>query len=216
MENRPTIGVLALQGAFDLHCRALDRLDAGHRLVKTTVDLAVVDALIIPGGESTTMRWLLDAEGMAESLACFVNARPVMGTCAGMVLLAKHVADDPVGHGFGIIDIDVRRNAYGRQVHSHCRDGQIDLGDGRRSFEMVFIRAPRIERAGENVRVPGSRNGEATMVAERNVLAMTFHPELSGSDDIHRFFIKRFVDQSLNAAVKAAVGNTGTGKPGLD
>jgi len=193
MANGKTIGVLALQGAFDLHCQALRRLGVPHRLVKTVDDLHAVDALIIPGGESTTVRWLLEAGGMADDLAKFVRTRPVMGTCAGMVLLALNVADDVVEHGFGAIDIDVRRNAYGRQVHSHCREGRIDLGMGPRPFQMVFIRAPRIERVGKNVQVFGICGNEPTLVAEGNVLAMSFHPELSGSDEIHRFFAGKMV-----------------------
>lgn len=193
MSTQATIGILALQGAFDLHRQALDRLGVPHRLVKTADDLRQVAALIIPGGESTTMRWFFQTEGLTADIARFVRTRPVMGTCAGMILLADHLADDVVTHGFAAIDIDVRRNAYGRQVHSHTGDGEVDLGDGPRPFPMVFIRAPRIERVGASVRVLGHRDGEPTLVANDHVLAMSFHPELSGSDEIHRFFIETFV-----------------------
>ena len=193
MTTDSIIGILALQGAFDLHVQALTRLGVPPRLVKTAADLGQIDGLIIPGGESTTMRWLMDAEGMTEPLAEFVHTRPVMGTCAGMILLARHVLDDPLVQGFGAIDIDVRRNAYGRQVHSHVARGNIDLGGGAAPFDMVFIRAPRIVRVGKSVQVQGRRNGEPTMVAQGGVLAISFHPELSGSDDIHRYFLDRFV-----------------------
>lgn len=196
VNSQATIGVLALQGAFDLHCQALARLKVPHCLIKTAAGLQNIDGLIIPGGEFTTIRWLLEAEEMTESLARFVRNKPVLGTCAGMILLAKKVADDSAGHGFGAIDIDVRRNAYGRQVHSHSREGIINLGDGSRPFPMVFIRAPRVERVGERVQILGRRENEPAMVAEGNVLAMSFHPELSGSDDIHRFFIQKIVARS--------------------
>lgn len=206
MSASETIGVLALQGAFDLHCQALARLGSAHRLVKTAADLRRVDALIIPGGESTTMRWFFETEGLTDEIARFVHSRPVMGTCAGMILLAKHIADDLVDCGFGALDIDVRRNAYGRQVHSHTREGFVDLGDGPRLFRMVFIRAPRIERVGEGVRVLGTRDNEATMVANGQVLAMSFHPELSGSDEIHRFFINNFIHGCGAGVVDGDVG----------
>jgi 5'-phosphate synthase pdxT subunit len=194
MRTHATIGILALQGAFDLHRQALDRLGVPHRLVKTADDLGQVAALIIPGGESTTMRWFFQTEGLTAEMARFVRTQPVMGTCAGMILLADRIADDLVNHGFAAIDIDVRRNAYGRQVHSHTGEGMVDLGAGPRLFPMVFIRAPRIERVGEGVRVLGHRNGEPTMVANDHVLALSFHPELSGSDEVHRFFVETFVE----------------------
>jgi 5'-phosphate synthase pdxT subunit len=196
MSTQTTIGVLALQGAFDLQCKVLSRLGVSHRLVKTAAELRRVKALIIPGGETTTMRWFFQTEGLTDDIARFVHDKPVMGTCAGMVLLAKCVAGDLVDHGFGAIDIDVRRNAYGRQVYSHTLEGKVDLGDGLQPFPMVFIRAPRIERVGKQVQVLGLRGDEPTMVANRNVLAMSFHPELSGSDKIHRYFIKHFVNES--------------------
>jgi 5'-phosphate synthase pdxT subunit len=212
MKNEATIGVLALQGAFDLHGKALARLGAPYRLVKTSIDLHLVDALIIPGGESTTMRWLLDAENMMDDLAGFARTRPVMGTCAGMILLARNLSSDLVRHGFGVIDIDVRRNGYGRQIHSHTLEGQVDLGDGPRAFPMVFIRAPRIERVGPGVHILGVRGDEPTLVAQGNVLVMSFHPELSGSDDIHRYFLERVVapvrqgDTTTAAHAKPGVG----------
>lgn len=193
MKNEATIGILALQGAFELHREVLERLGANTRLVKTGVDLLTVDALIIPGGESTTMRWLLDAEKMTDDFVQFVRTKPVMGTCAGLILLAKNLASDVVEHGFGMIDIDVRRNGYGRQIHSHTLEGQVDLGDGPRAFPMVFIRAPRIERVGAGVHILGLRGDEPTLVAQGNVLVMSFHPELSGSDDIHRYFVEQVV-----------------------
>jgi 5'-phosphate synthase pdxT subunit len=193
MTRQPTIGILALQGAFHLHSQVLSRLGVPHRLVKTIADLRQADALILPGGESTTMRWFFQTEDMTEEMARFVHEKPVLGTCAGMILLARRVADDLVDYGFGAIDIDVRRNAYGRQVHSHAVEGEIDLGAGPRPFTMIFIRAPRIERVGEGVQVLGTRDGEPTMVANKNVLATSFHPELSDSDELHRFFVTRFV-----------------------
>jgi len=196
MSANVTIGILALQGAFDLHAKALSRLGVTHRLVKTAADLNQLDGLIIPGGESTTMRWLMDAEGMTAVFAQFVRTKPVMGTCAGMILLARTIVDGNLVQGFGAIDIDVRRNAYGRQVHSHVVRGEINLGGGVQAFEMVFIRAPRITRVGTGVQVLGAREGEPVMVAQGNVLSMSFHPELSGSAEIHRWFVDRFVRTS--------------------
>ncbi len=203
MSMSPTIGILALQGAFDLHVQVLQRLNVPWLLVKTQEELARCDALIIPGGESTTMRWFFKTEGLTEAIKDFIQTRPVMGTCAGLILLAKNVADDLVPQGFGAIDVDVRRNAFGRQVHSHTLAGTIDLGDGPRPFPMVFIRAPRIERVGSGVDVLGLRDDEPTMVKSGHILAMSFHPELSGRDDIHEYFVQHIVsgtmhDQSTN------------------
>jgi len=192
-------------------CCALDsslkRLNVPHRLIKTAAGLQTVDALIIPGGEFTTIRWLLGAEKMTENLTRFVRNKPVMGTCAGMILLAENVADDSSGRGLGVIDIDVRRNAYGRQVFSRSREGKIDLGDGPQPFPMVFIRAPRVERVGENVQVLGRCENEPTLVAKGHVLAMSFHPELSGSDDIHSFFIEKIVACSRVNEATAPTGS---------
>ncbi len=193
----PTIGILALQGAFDLHVQVLRRLGVSNLLVKTTDHLAACDALIIPGGESTTMRWFFDTEGLTGAFRRFVQNRPVMGTCAGLILLAKNVADDLVPQGFGVINVDVRRNAFGRQVHSHTLEGTIDLGAGSLPFPMVFIRAPRIERVGPGIDVLGVRDDEPTMVKNGNVLAMSFHPELSGRDDIHDYFVNQMVLSAL-------------------
>jgi len=148
------VGVLAIQGDFDAHRRRLEQLGAEVVLVKKPEQLDAVDALVIPGGESTTFLKFLEKGGFLDKLREFVRAKPAFGTCAGAILLASEV-EDPPQPSLGALDISVRRNAYGRQLESFIGEGETQLPGG--PLEMVFIRAPKIERVGPNVEILGAR-----------------------------------------------------------
>src|SRR5271169_6345152 len=182
------IGVLALQGDFDAHRRRLEELGAEVVLVKKPEQLDDIDGLIIPGGESGTFLKLLGEAGF-EKLKEFVRLKPTFGTCAGAILLAKEV-DNPAQTGLGAIDIGVRRNAYGRQIDSSIREGRLLLGNSVGSpLEMVFIRAPKIERVGPGVEVIATEGDDPVAVRQGRVMAATFHPELSEDTRVHRAFL---------------------------
>ncbi len=185
------IGILALQGAFATHARVLGSLDAEAREVRTALDLDGVDALILPGGESTTMSMLLDTSGLREPVSERLrDGMPAFGTCAGMILLASNVLDGrPDQRSLGALDIDVRRNAFGRQVDSFESDLDVDGLDGG-PFHAVFIRAPFVERAGPDVDVLARVDAKPVLVRDGPVLAAAFHPELSDDDRIHRLFLE--------------------------
>jgi 5'-phosphate synthase pdxT subunit len=184
------IGVLALQGDFDAHRRRLEELDAEVVLVKKPEQFDAIDGLVIPGGESGTFLKLLGEEGF-EKLREFVRAKPAFGTCAGAILLATEV-ENPRQAGLGAIDIRIRRNAYGRQIDSSIREGRLFKGNLESSpLEMVFIRAPKIERVGPGVEIIATEGNNEDPVAVRQgmVLAATFHPELSADTRVHRAFL---------------------------
>jgi 5'-phosphate synthase pdxT subunit len=186
-----TIGVLALQGDFDAHRRRLEELGAKVVLVRKPEQLDEIDGLVIPGGESGTFLKLLGEEGF-EKLKAFVHAKPTFGTCAGAILLATEV-ENPKQPGLGAIDIRIRRNAYGRQVDSSIREGQLlqrPLNDKLGSpLEMVFIRAPKIERVGEGVEVIATEGTDPVAVRQGRAMAATFHPELSEDTRVHQAFL---------------------------
>lgn len=177
------IGVLALQGDFDAHRRRLEELGADVVLVKKPEQFDGIDGLVIPGGESSTFLKLLGEEGFAK-LKDFVRAKATFGTCAGAILLATEV-ENPKQVGLGALDITVRRNAYGRQLNSSIREGRL----GKDPIEMVFIRAPKIERIGEGVEVVATEGRDPVMVRKGKTLAATFHPELSDDPRIHQYFL---------------------------
>jgi 5'-phosphate synthase pdxT subunit len=179
------IGVLALQGDFDAHRRRLEELGAEVVLIKKPEQLNEIDGLVIPGGESGTFLKLLGEEGLAK-LKDFVRAKPTFGTCAGCILLATEV-ENPKQAGLGALDITVRRNAYGRQIDSSIREGR--FLDDDVSIEMVFIRAPRIERVGAGVEVIATEGNDPVLVRKGKTLAATFHPELSDDRRIHKYFL---------------------------
>lgn len=178
------IGVLALQGDFDAHRRRLEDLGAGVVLVKKPEQLDEIDGLVIPGGESSTILKLLGDAGF-EKLKQFVRLKPTFGTCAGAILLANEV-ENPKQPGLGALDITVRRNAYGRQVDSSIREGQFL----NHPTEMVFIRAPKIERVGEGVKVIATEGNDPVLVRHGKTLAATFHPELGDDPRIHEYFLE--------------------------
>jgi pyridoxal 5'-phosphate synthase pdxT subunit len=186
--NAMKIGVLALQGDFDAHRRRLEELGAEVVLVRKSEQLDEIDGLVIPGGESGTFLKLLGEEGF-EKLKEFVRIKPTFGTCAGAILLATEV-ENPKQAGLGAIDIGIRRNAYGRQLDSSIREGRF-LPDKLEvsPLEMVFIRAPKIERVGPNVEVLATEGKDAVAVRQGRVMAATFHPELSDDTRVHRAFL---------------------------
>jgi 5'-phosphate synthase pdxT subunit len=177
------IGVLALQGDFEAHRKRLEELGAEVVLVKKPEQLNEIDGLVIPGGESGTFLRLLGRVGF-EKLKQFVRAKPTFGTCAGAILLASEVENPPQA-GLGALDIGIRRNAYGRQVNSSIREGKL----GGSPIEMVFIRAPRIERVGQDVEVMATEGSDPVAVRQGKVMAATFHPELSEDTRLHRAFL---------------------------
>lgn len=184
------IGVLALQGDFDAHRRRLEELGAEVVLVRKPEQFDEIDGLVIPGGESGTFLKLLGEAGFAK-LKNFVLSKPSFGTCAGCILLATHV-ENPTQAGLGALDMTVRRNAYGRQINSSIREGKF-LGD---PVEMVFIRAPKIERMAPGVEVIATEGADAVLVRKGKTMASTFHPELSEDSRIHQYFLDLVADGS--------------------
>ena len=186
-----TIGVLALQGDFDAHRRRLEELGANVVLVKKPEQLDEIDGLVIPGGESGTFLKLLGEEGF-EKLKQFVRLKPTFGTCAGAILLASEV-ENPKQAGLGAIDMRIRRNAYGRQIDSSIREGQLlqnsDDDKTASPLEMVFIRAPKIERVGPGVEVIATEGTDPVAVRQGTAMAATFHPELSDDTRVHQAFL---------------------------
>jgi 5'-phosphate synthase pdxT subunit len=188
--DRKAVGILALQGDFALHAKMLERIGAPWKLVKYASELAEVRGLILPGGESTTMLKFFSQEGMGAAIQEFAAAgKPVFGTCAGAILLAREVLNPPQER-LALLDISIERNAYGRQVDSSLRLGECP-GLAERPVEMVFIRAPIIRRVGEGVRVLGRSDGLPVLVEQGNILAATFHPELTEDETIHRYFLAK-------------------------
>jgi 5'-phosphate synthase pdxT subunit len=181
-----TIGILALQGDFEAHRKALERAGARAVEVRTAAALDRVDGLILPGGESTTMLKLLRIEDLFEPLRRFGEHRPIFGTCAGAILLASRVTR-PDQESLGLMDIDVERNAYGRQLDSHV--AMLDDAEGG-PLEAVFIRAPIIRRVGPAARVAARYRGDPVLVEQGRHLAATFHPELSAGARVHARFLR--------------------------
>ncbi len=182
----PKIGVLALQGDFEAHRRRLEELGAEVVLVRKPEQLDEIDGLVIPGGESSTFLKLLGEKGF-QKLSDFVHTKPTFGTCAGAILLARQV-ENPHQTGLNAIDMTIRRNAYGRQIDSSIVEAVTSLGGD--PLEMVFIRAPRIENIGNGVEVLAKRDGDPVLVRKDNVMAATFHPELSEDPRVHAEFLK--------------------------
>ena len=189
MLARTRIGVLALQGAFAAHAAALQRLGASTAEVRVAVDLEQCDALVLPGGESTTMSQLLETSQLFDPLAKRIAAgMPVFGTCAGMILLSRGIADGrPDQRSFAALDIDVQRNGFGRQLDSF--ETEIDVLGLDRAFHAVFIRAPRISRIGSEIETLATHGGEPVLVRSKTVMAASFHPELADDDRVHQLFL---------------------------
>ena len=187
------VGVLALQGAFAAHARTLAELGAEPLLVRRPEHLEDVDALVLPGGESTTMSMLLESSGLAGPLADrLAGGMRAFGTCAGMILLGREVLGGRSDQRcYGAIDIAVRRNAFGRQVDSFEADLHVDgIVDADRPFRAVFIRAPFVERAGSTVQVLADVDGHPVLCRQGPVLVAAFHPELSDDRRLHQLFLE--------------------------
>src|SRR2546429_6515555 len=184
--KQPLIGVLAMQGAFAEHVRALEAAGARTRLVRTREDLDGLDGLVLPGGESTTMTMLMERVGLLEPLRDAIGGGlATLATCAGMIVLAKDITDGMAEQqGLGLLDIGVRRNGYGRQVDSFEAPLHIEGLNGK-TFPGVFIRAPLVERTGD-VDATAMHDGYAVAVRQGRMVALGFHPELSGDPGLHR------------------------------
>jgi 5'-phosphate synthase pdxT subunit len=186
------VGVLALQGDFEAHQRALTRAGADAVQVRTAEQLDDLDGLVIPGGESTTMLKLLNYMDLKEPLRRFAQEKPVFGTCAGAILLATDV-QNPAQESFGVVDMTVERNAYGRQIDSRVATiepgAEFQQRAGAGDVEAVFIRAPIIRRTGPGVKVLAEYHGDPVLVEQGNHLIATFHPELTDDARVHRLFL---------------------------
>lgn len=183
----PRVGLLSLQGDYAKHREALEPLGAEAVRVSLPEHLAGLDALIVPGGESSTMLRLLESTGLRAGVERFVRAKPVLGTCAGLILLARG-ADRLPSATLGAIDVTAERNAWGRQVHSFS--AAVDVAPLRGTFDGVFIRAPRITRVGRGVEVIATLDGEPVGVRQGRAAALAFHPELTGDPRLHAWFLR--------------------------
>ena len=196
----PKVGILAVQGDFAAHAAMLQSLGAETVEVRTVADLESCDALVLPGGESTTQLQFLQEEGLFEAIRKFAaKGNAVFGTCAGAILLATDV-QHPAQESLGLLDMTVLRNAYGRQLASDVFLGKSKLEPA--PVEMVFIRAPIIEKVGPGVEVLAEYDGKPVLVQKGNVLAATFHPELTSDTIVHRHFLSML---KANMAEREAV-----------
>ena len=188
------IGVLALQGDFEAHEKALVRAGADVRQVRSAGELDAVDALVIPGGESTTMLKLLNFMDLKEPLRQFAQNKPVFGTCAGAILMARDVLN-PGQESFGAVDMTVERNAYGRQIDSRVvqltPEAEFQKRAGAGNLEAVFIRAPIIRRTGPGVKILAEYDGNPVLVEQGRHLIATFHPELTQDSRVHQLFLNK-------------------------
>jgi 5'-phosphate synthase pdxT subunit len=186
MPSKPVIGVLALQGDFAAHAKALEKAGADVREVRAAADFPALDGLVIPGGESTTMLKLIEIEHLFEPLREFGSRQPIFGTCAGAILMATEVLN-PHQASLGLMDLTVERNAYGRQIDS--RIANITVSGEPEPVEAVFIRAPIIRKVGDGVTVLATYQGDPVLVREGLHMVATFHPELTNDHRIHGVFV---------------------------
>ena len=196
------IGILALQGDINKHSLILEKLDLEPTLVRYPSDLNLISGLIIPGGESTTMTKLMDRAGFYESITSFANTNPVLGTCAGLIMMSNQAKDRRI-KTLGLLDVDVERNASGRQIHSLCELLNIDINGKTQPTEATFIRAPIIVRYGPNVNVLATFNDLPCAVQSGLHLGLSFHPELNGVSIFHEFAFKKSValkEERIHAA----------------
>lgn len=184
--SKPRIGILAIQGDYAAHATALEEAGATPSEIRKPEELEALDGLILPGGESTTMLKFLEKRAFFEALRGFCEQKPVFGTCAGAILLAREVRNPPQ-RSLGVLDATVERNAYGRQIDSSILTAETALPGG--PLEMIFIRAPRIAAIGAGVKALAWRDGLPALIRQGNVMAATFHPELSADRRVHRLFV---------------------------
>jgi 5'-phosphate synthase pdxT subunit len=178
------VGVLAIQGDFEAHIKVFKKLGVAYKEIRSEADFSDVTRLVIPGGESTTIRKVAKSDGFWKKLASFKG--PVMGTCMGSVLMAKEI-ESPPDEGWGMLDITARRNAYGRQINSFTGEGKTSISAG--PFEMVFIRAPKFVRIGAGVKPIAWMDDEITGLISGNKMALAFHPELTDSSVFHEYLL---------------------------
>lgn len=189
MSAKPVVGVMAFQGDFDKHRQAFGRLHCPVRFIKSASQFDEIDCLVIPGGESSVIDRFIRSQHLSELIKEFASAKPVWGTCAGMILLAKHINNDPTLTPLDLLDITVDRNGYGRQLDSFIDDGDFTVGGKTERLEMVFIRAPKIVAVGTDVVVLGTCRGEITIVKQGKTLATAFHPEMTTSLRFQEYFL---------------------------
>jgi len=183
------IGILAIQGGYDAHGKALDRLGAAHTYVRRPEDLANIDGIILPGGESGAHLRIMTEDGLFDALKGFAaRGGAFFGTCAGAILLAREV-HGPAQASLGLLDVSILRNGYGRQLASDVHMGKTKLR--KEPIEMVFIRAPIIESIGQGIEVLAEDAGHPVLVREGRVMAATFHPELTEDTTVHEYFLKQ-------------------------
>jgi len=195
------VGILAVQGDFDAHAAMLDRIGVEYVFVRTVGDLEGVDAIILPGGESTTQWKFLVEEGLDKNLREFgQSGGAIFGTCAGAILLAREVYH-PEQDSLGLADISVFRNGYGRQLASEVRSEITSLSS--EPVEMVFIRAPIIERTGPGVEILASLRGQPVLVRQGRILIATFHPELTNDTTVHEYFLRIAAELPAREAAQA-------------
>ena len=186
-----TIGVLALQGAYQKHVDSLSRLGVESLLIRKSAELDQCAGLIIPGGESTTMSLLIQQSGMYDPLCAFAQNHPVMGVCAGMIMMATSVDDERVTP-LKILPFHALRNHYGRQVHSFTAKIQLDFDASDEPLEAHFIRAPGVTEVGDDIEVLARYDDEIIMIGKDKHLALSFHPELTNDTRIHQYWLQKF------------------------
>lgn len=197
--NMLTIGVLGLQGAVREHIQSIEACAAEGKIIKRAEELASVDGLIIPGGESTTMRRLMDTYQFIEPIKAFAaEGKPIFGTCAGLIMLAKHIEDRDDAH-LGLLNVSVARNSFGRQVDSFEADLEVKGLDA--PFTGVFIRAPHIISADESVDIIAEYDGRIVMAKENNILGCSFHPELTDDHRLTQLFVEMVKSYKTKLAV---------------
>ena len=195
------VGVLGIQGAYEKHAKAIEISGGRSEIIKYREQLEHIDGLILPGGESTTMTKLMGFRIGYEDLLAFAKKKPVFGTCAGLILLGKGI-NDPRIKQFKIFDADISRNAYGSQKDSFVDN--IDLSfDPDKPYHAVFIRAPKIERCGDGVKVLALSDGKPVLVESGSYLGATFHPELTDDPRIHSYFIRK-IKEAKNGKTNAS------------
>jgi len=199
------VGVLALQGAYQKHIDMLHALNMPAQTVRKSRELDDCCALIIPGGESTTISLLIQKNDLYEPIKTFAENHPVMGVCAGMIMMATEVDDDRVTP-LGLIPFKALRNHYGAQVHSFATDINIDFDDEKQAFPAIFIRAPGVDKVSSEVQIlaknASNNRNEAVILKKGQHMALSFHPELTGDTRIHNFWLNNFKQVSSHATIK--------------
>ena len=189
MKARPWVGILAFQGDFAKHQEVFAKLGCLTQLVKSSRQLASIDCLVIPGGESSVIDRFFKSQQIADPIKAYAATKPVWGACAGMILLATQIENDPGLTPLGLLNITVDRNGYGRQFDSFVDDGEFTVNGKTQKLEMVFIRAPKVTAVGESVQVLGKCRKEPVIVQQGTVIATAFHPEMTKSTKFQQYFL---------------------------